>query len=70
MLIKISANCVLLIVFCFLFVIKILHCKGMNFFLMCKFFFKKITQFFYSINKNEFRIWRIAENFLNLQYES
>ena len=44
--------------------------KLWNIFEMCKFFFKKITQFFYSINKNEFRIWRIAENFLNLQYES
>lgn len=44
--------------------------KLRNIFLLCKFFFKNNNAIFYGINKNELRIWRIAENFLNLQYES
>lgn len=44
--------------------------KIKKYFFAVQIFLQKITQFFYSINKNELRIWRIAENFLNLQYES
>lgn len=42
----------------------------MKYFFAVQVFLQKNNAIFYGIYKNELRIWRIAENFLNLRYES
>lgn len=44
--------------------------KIKKYFFAVQVFLQKNNAIFYGISKNELRIWRIAENFLNLQYES
>lgn len=70
MLIKISVKLCIINRFFVLFVMKILHRKDMKYFFAVQVFLQKNNAFFYGIYKNELRIWKIAENFLNLRYES